>query len=248
MTNAPMITGFTFGTVVGNAFAVLFRNLIPFMFLSLVITAPTLLYDIYGPQARTVDDQRIQEAISNLINFICSTLLTATLVYGTVQELRGQHASLGASIGRGVVVILPALGLSLVIGIGVMIGTLLLIVPGLILMTIWWVAMPVLVVERPGVFASLGRSGELTRGFRWPIFGIILLFFVLGFAVMFLLSMILGPMVLRGSMGVYSFLVINWVVVAFFSAISSVIAGVGYFSLRTEKEGADLDQIAAVFD
>lgn len=243
-----MITSFSFGTVVGNAFTVLFRNLIPFMFLSLVITAPTLLYDIYGPEARTVDDQRIHEAIANLIDFICSTLLTATLVYGTVQELRGQHASLGASIGRGLTVILPAIGLSIVIGIGVAIGFVLLIVPGLILLTIWWVAVPVTVVERPGVFASLGRSAELTKGFRWPIFGIIILFVAAAFAILYLLSIILVPMVLRGSLGVISFFIITWVVLAFFSALTSVIAGVGYFALRSEKEGADLDQIAAVFD
>ena len=54
-----------------------------------------------------------------------------------------------------------------------MIGFLLIIVPGLILITIWSVAAPVVVLERPGVFAALGRSRELVRGNGWQVFGVI---------------------------------------------------------------------------
>jgi hypothetical protein len=64
----------------------------------------------------------------------------------------------------------PLLGLALLLGIGVFIGCLLLIVPGLILAVAWSVAMPVLVLENRGVIESFRRSAELTRGKRWSIF------------------------------------------------------------------------------
>ena len=31
--------------------------------------------------------------------------------------------------------------------------------------------MPVVVLEKPGVFAAFGRSRELVRGHGWPVFG-----------------------------------------------------------------------------
>jgi hypothetical protein len=251
MTDTAIIRGFSFGTVVSGSFAVFFRNLIPFLFFAFLLTVPGLLYDLYVPEAaepRGGLGISLRDVIGIVVDIVCSTLLGATLVYGTVQELRGRHASLLASIGQGLRVILPALGVGLVAGIGIAIGLVLLIVPGLVLLTIWWVAMPATVVERLGTFASLGRSLQLTRGFRWPIFGIVLLFGVLTVLILFLLGVLLTPMLLRGNLDPVTFIIIVWAAAAVISAFTSVLAGVGYFTLRVEKEGVDLDQVAAVFD
>ena len=59
-----------------------------------------------------------------------------------------------------------------------MIGFILIIVPGLILITIWSVAAPVVVLENPGVFAALRRSRELVRGNGWQVFGVILVLYI----------------------------------------------------------------------
>ena len=72
--------------------------------------------------------------------------------------------------------------------IGVGIGFILLIVPGLYLMTIWCVVAPATVIEHPGVFAAFRRSRELVRGYGWAVFGVILGIF---FAVV-LVSIIAG--------------------------------------------------------
>ena len=45
-------------------------------------------------------------------------------------------------------------------------SSLALIVPGLIVYVMLCVALPVCLIERKGVFASIGRSAELTRGHR----------------------------------------------------------------------------------
>ena len=44
------------------------------------------------------------------------------------------------------------------------------IVPGLILITIWAVVAPSIVVEDKGVFEAFGRSRELVRGNGWKVF------------------------------------------------------------------------------
>jgi len=51
------------------------------------------------------------------------------------------------------------------------IGFILLIVPGLFLLTIWALIVPVIVLEGSGITDSFGRSRELTRGNRWGVLG-----------------------------------------------------------------------------
>jgi hypothetical protein len=64
-------------------------------------------------------------------------------------------------------------------GIAIAIGFVLVIVPGLILLTIWAVISPSIVVEDKGVFESFGRSRELVRGHGWQVFGAIVLTFLI---------------------------------------------------------------------
>ena len=68
---------------------------------------------------------------------------------------------------------------SILAGFAAGIGLLLLIVPGLYLLTIWAVIAPVVVVEQPGVFESFGRRRALVKGHGWQVFGVIVLVVVL---------------------------------------------------------------------
>ena len=59
-----------------------------------------------------------------------------------------------------------------------MIGLVLLVVPGLFLITIWAVIAPVIVLERAGVFESFGRSRHLVKGNGWQVFGVLVILFL----------------------------------------------------------------------
>jgi hypothetical protein len=63
----------------------------------------------------------------------------------------------------------------IIYGIAVACGFFLLVVPGLILVTIWAVVAPSIVVEDRGVGEAFGRSRELVRGNGWNVFFTILL-------------------------------------------------------------------------
>ena len=65
--------------------------------------------------------------------------------------------------------ILPLIGFGILFGIGVAIGFVLLIVPGLILLTFWSVGAPAIVVERLGAIDAFGRSWHLVRGDAWSV-------------------------------------------------------------------------------
>jgi hypothetical protein len=50
-------------------------------------------------------------------------------------------------------------------------GMLLLVIPGLYLTVMWIAVVPVIVIERVGPLAALGRSRQLIRGHGWSVFG-----------------------------------------------------------------------------
>ena len=63
----------------------------------------------------------------------------------------------------------------LLAALGITIGFLLLIVPGLILITLWLLIVPAIMLENRGVFESFGRSRQLVSGHGWNVFGVIVL-------------------------------------------------------------------------
>jgi hypothetical protein len=71
----------------------------------------------------------------------------------------------------------------LLAGFGIAIGFLLLIVPGLYLLTIWLLIVPAIMLEGHGVMSSFGRSRELVHDYGWSVFGVIVLTVVILIAV-----------------------------------------------------------------
>ena len=159
---------FRVGSVLVRGFSILARNVVPFGLLALAFTAPPY---IYGLAVEAPSDPTATAGTGDLAIFAADILLryllTAALVYGTIRELRGTHASLIECVRRGLGLVFPVVGVAILVGVATGLATLLLIVPGLIVATMLWVAVPVAVVERPGVTRSLSRSAELTKGYRW---------------------------------------------------------------------------------
>ena len=75
---------------------------------------------------------------------------------------------------------LPALIVGgILAGLGIGIGLILLIVPGLFLLTIWSMLVPVIVIEGKSAGEAFGRSREIVRGHGWEVFGLIIVTFIL---------------------------------------------------------------------
>jgi hypothetical protein len=94
-----------------------------------------------------------------------------------IEDVRDGRADL--SIGETLSRVRPRLNTLTLAGIlavlGVVVGLLLLVVPGLILLTWWLVVVPAIMLEGRGVFESFGRSRELVRGHGWAVFGVLVL-------------------------------------------------------------------------
>jgi hypothetical protein len=118
--------------------------------------------------------------LSILVSVVAGTLYQGMVVnlVRDVQDGR-RDSSVGELMRSALPVLAPLLGAGILAGIGIAIGFLLLIVPGLFLATIWVAIAPAIVVERRGVFEAFGRSRELVRGNGWPVFWTLVVAFLI---------------------------------------------------------------------
>jgi hypothetical protein len=87
--------------------------------------------------------------------------------------------TIGSLASSALPVVWPLVLAGILAGLAIGIGLLLLIVPGLYLLTIWAVLAPVIVIERREALGAFGRSRELVRGHGWQVFGVIVVLFLL---------------------------------------------------------------------
>lgn len=193
--------------------------------------------------------------VVGLLTFAVYMGVMAAITYGTVQDLRGQPVGVGGLLQSAINLVMPVLGTFIVL-LGVfllaaivaiilnfipLLGALASIALFVFLYIIFWVVIPVAVVERPGPIASLRRSVDLTKGNRWRILGIILLLILIsiGVTIVSLLIAYLGA-VLGG--------IVQAVLNAILGVFGAVLIAVSYYRLRVAKEGVDIADIAKVFD
>jgi hypothetical protein len=124
---------------------------------------------------------------------VAGVFLLQSALVEAVADVRDGRAdmTLSETIGRVWPRLWTVVGAALLAGLAIGVGFILLIVPGLYLITIWSVIIPAVILEKRGVMESFGRSRELVRGYGWTVFGVILVTFVIEFIAGIVLSIIL---------------------------------------------------------
>jgi hypothetical protein len=251
MTDASLATRFAVndfrvGRVLNRIVSVLSRNFLTFFIVALVVYLPILL--VSQDQTSPAPGQAVGQvvALALLAVFlwlVLSTLSQAIILYAAFQAMRGRPVNLVESFKVGLRRFFPIIGLAISMGVALMFGFMLLIIPGVILAMVWSVATPACVVEKLGPFRSMGRSAALTRGHRWKILGLFLLLGIMGAAGG---SMLTAVLYLLGGNTLVQIGSLLWNGV--WGAVYAVALVVTYHDLRVAKEGVDIEQIAAVFD
>jgi hypothetical protein len=161
--------------------------------------------------------------------FWALSILYQGMVVKLVQDVReGRHDPSVRELFRSVEpVFWQLLVVSLLFGVGVGIGFLFFIVPGLVLIVLWALVAPVTVLERPGILAAFGRSRELVRGNGWNVFAVLLVVFVAVVAIS--ISAAIGS----NSLGSVGRALVQWVVNAAVAPLTALSGSVLYFALRS---------------
>jgi hypothetical protein len=113
-----------------------------------------------------------------------------------VRDVRDGRADRGvAETYRAVWPRVPALiAAGVIAAVAIGIGLLLLIVPGLYLLTIWSMIAPVIVLEGRSAGESFSRSHDIVRGNGWSMLGLIIVVFILVAVASTLIRLIFAPL------------------------------------------------------
>ncbi|MBX3479114.1 MAG: hypothetical protein KF842_01850 [Caulobacter sp.] len=256
---------FEIGRIFERTFGAVGFNFMPFLGLSLLLSGlPQAVFAYIQLENVKSTDGDFSPTyfgyllVGWLVALVCSMTLQAAIIHGAVLDMNGRKARFADCLATGIRNFLPVLAISILSGLGVGLGTLMLVIPGIFLAIVWVVVVPVRVVENAGVFESFGRSMRLTEGSRWSI--------LLLFVIYVVLSAIVGAIVTAVAMGVAAgvgglaslqgpstaMTIVQVVVSPLIGSLSAMIGASGvaaiYTELRTIKEGVVPEQLASVFD
>lgn len=157
--------------IVAKTFALYRRYPLLFLVLALGVIVP---YDLLvlvatgsGPLAKS----------SELgVNYLLATFLVSPLIsalhINAVAEVRAERTPrLGNIAARGLRVLPTAAATAIMTTLGILVGFVLLIVPGVLLTFRWYVAVQAAATEGQGWLSAMRRSRELTRGVYGHLFG-----------------------------------------------------------------------------
>ena len=237
---------FRLGDAFGKSFGMFGRHFVTVFVLTVIANIPNYVFQWAfvspPPTPGALPEFNPWAFLAIPVGIVCNTIATGAITYGVVQDLRDGQVSIGEAIAAAARRFLPMFGVALVVSILLLLGFVLLLVPGLIVSCMYFVAMPVCMAERAGVGASLKRSRFLTKGHRWQIFGAYILVVILA---LIIVGAFVGARSIIGASGATIF---QDAVNAVFGAFIAVLAAVFYYQLRVAKEGVDLAKIASVFD
>lgn len=175
--------------------------------------------------------------LGSLIGIVGLFWLQGALVEA-VADIRDGRAdlSMGETFSRVRPHLGRLIGAGLLAGIAISIGLLLLVAPGLYLLTIWSVIVPVIVLESRAVMESFGRSRELVSGNGWNVFFVILLGFLILLAASILIAIL--TFWLKGAFGAFVRNVISYTITAPFVALALTVMYYRLLELKHPAEAA----------
>ena len=159
------------GAIIDKTLAVLERAAAPALIFVVVLTAINGTIDYFTWDAAPMS-QLAATPLRIAIGVFFSFQLLKIMVDKTGLNSRGEAD-----------VFLPYFGLSVLYGLAVILGLMLLVIPALFLVARWCLAQPLVVAQGRGVMKAFGESWERTSGNDFPIIVAVLLFFLVPMAI-----------------------------------------------------------------
>lgn len=241
--------------VLGESLSLFFRRF-PLFFLIAVV--PSLMLSMIGgwvnpPQVVTAPRPGIgvlwqydtaPELALLLLNMIVYLLVMGVTILAAYDSLLGRPVQIAVYLRRCLVALPAIVVLGLAFYLLMTVGFVFLVLPGLYVTARYAVFVPAILVDRAG-FSGLGRAAALSRGYRWPIVGGLLLLILVYVGVSILIVLLIGR--IGGMLGEYGFILVEAVTSPIINAYSAVFTALLYARLREIKEGLGIRDLAEVF-
>lgn len=244
--------------------------------IGLVLSVSLIGLQSLNPMQALVDPEAYMESTAGtatlsmlvgFINIVIWSFAFVALVKAAFDAYHGRKPHILGSLALGVKRFLPLFVVSVAAMIVIYIAAIVPVLPGMLagesiilivigaicsfvvalwLLSVWAVITPTVVLEARW-FGAFGRSAALTKDYRWPIVGMMVVFFI----VMLLISVIsiglnVGGAAL-GTVGLIVTLLVNSVLTGFIYAVFASLFAVLYVRLCDIKEGGSPDALAEVF-
>lgn len=250
---------FSFGELLDGAFTLYRRNFVAFFGAALLPQVPLVLYWLAAPlwSPTNLADASAFDPATLLIlpyNFFASFLVLGALTHAAGEAYAGSTPTIGDSLRRGLARWVPVTVAGLCAGFLVMLGFFFFLIPGFILIALFFAISPLVVLEGRGPIEALGRSRRLSKGGRPRILGVVFvawfITFLPVFAMWFLAAVSAGIASVVTAQGPEA-LVSSWVF-GVFQAAGPVVSALTwpfliavtvllYFDRRARTEAPDLE-------
>lgn len=262
------------GAIVGESFSIFFRRIHWFAILAFVpqLAAGLMVIVAIGGvagyaelMAASLDPNGFAGGGGWMIFLLMAGAVVLTMlvplalsVLAAYDAKLGRPFRLGRYLTAGLAPIVPLLVCWVLVMILWLAASMFLLVPGLWVLSVFSVVTPAIVIERAG-FGGLGRSIGLTKGYRWPILGAMILIVLVAILVGFVMSLAtlaaqtaLLPLLTGAGTGTgIVALGVGTVLQSLNLAVSYGLPCVGvaliYARLREIKEGTGVESLAEVF-
>ena len=238
------LSTFQVGSVLSVAWRTLFRA--PVFFIGLTFVSNLLAAIISAPA--DADIPAVTSFLSLLMSLTLSIVIQGAIAYAVFQVIMGRRVSVGESVLRSASKFFALLGAAILGSLGIGLASILLVIPGIILMCMWYVSASACVVERLGPIESLGRSRALTKGYRWHIFGVAILLLLITQLVRVLFAFLVRGFVSDPFLQGMATGIVVALATLIPNAFANVAPAVAYYRLRMVKENLTMESLAGVFD
>jgi hypothetical protein len=176
--------------------------------------------------------------VTAIISVIISAALQAAILRAAAQATIGDPVDPEESYRFGFKRLGSVILVSLLVGLAIAGGFILLIIPGIIFLVMLSVSIPVLIVENRRGTEAMGRSWNLVKGHFWHAFGVILVAAIIAGVISSIISAIGGDAWFMQ----WIFSSIGAILTAPFTALVSVLL---YLDLRARSEALTADTLRA---
>ncbi len=247
----PRLEAMTFGMILDRAVNLYFRNfglLFGIMAVSQVINqinyviwAGTMQGTVYVPAF-------VYTPVYYLVNLLTMAVGTGAVTIAISSRYLGREITILQSYRIALRKLWTLLGARIVAGLLVGLGFMLLVIPGILLAVAFSLITPVVMLEDASAGTSRERSRELTAGFRWQIFALFLIYYI----VYWLITLVFGSLLVAltglilpaflGAPSVARLLLAPLLILM--TPIWALFTVLIYYNQRIKKEGFDLAVLA----
>lgn len=248
---APMGGNFDMGRVVKETFGAAQKHVVVFLVGAVVLTGLPQVIAMAG--MGSTDPTALFTSplywIGLLLTIVGGYMFQGYVVHTVVQGHKGIETTIAQAFAAALSKALPLFLLAILMSLGIGLGMVLLLIPGIIVGVMWSVSVPVMVVEGGGPIQAMGRSRVLTKGSRWPIFGLVVVAVLISYALALAIYGFNFAAMAAASTTPDITKIIGTVIVGGLTAIVYGCGGAAIYSeLRMIKEGVSNDQLASVFE